>query len=228
MLLRQPLALPTSSLSWCFCAGMVEAPHVTNRWSPMSMKRLPLWVCVVLSLAIVASAALILLAMGRAPYYRSGPILLWYGDAWGPQNSQQFTDPYTFTHVTHGVVLYWFLQLVARRLPRRTRGVLAVAAESAWEVLENTDLVINRYRAATMALGYYGDSVINSMGDILACAVGFVLASRLPTRVTLALVVVLELTLTIWIRDSLLLNVIMLIHPIGAVKTWQLRGARGL
>lgn len=189
---------------------------------------LPLWACIALSGLIVALAALILLAMGRAPYYRSGPIMLWYGDAWGPQNSQQFTDPYTFTHVTHRVVWYCLLQLVARRLPRRTRGVLAVAVESGWEVLENTDMVINRYRAATMALGYYGDSVINSMGDILACAFGFVLASRLPTRVTVALVVVIELTLTVWIHDSLLLNVIMLIHPIGAVKTWQLRGAHGL
>jgi Protein of unknown function (DUF2585) len=188
---------------------------------------LSLWACIALGVGIVAVAVLALVAMGRVPYYQFGPITLWYGDAWGAESSQQFTDPYTFTHITHGVLLYALLQLVAPHLPLRTRGVLAVAAESAWEVLENTDLVINRYRAATMALGYYGDSVLNSVGDILACAVGFGLASRLPTRAAVILVVVLELTLTVWIHDSLLLNVVMLVHPIEAVKTWQLRGAGG-
>jgi hypothetical protein len=191
------------------------------------LRRFPLWVCIGASLAIVGLAALVLLAMGRAPYYASGPITLWYGDAWGPQNSQQFTDPYTFTHITHGVLFYWLLQLIARRLPLRWRGVLAVAAESGWEVIENTDTVINRYRAATMALGYYGDTVLNSVGDISACAVGFLLASRLPTRVTVAMVILLELTLTLWIRDSLLLNVVMLIYPIAALKCWQLHAAGG-
>jgi hypothetical protein len=124
-------------------------------------------------------------------------------------------------------LLYWLLQLIARRLPLRWRGVLAVAAESGWEVLENTDTVINRYRAATMALGYYGDTVLNSVGDISACAVGFLLASRLPTRVTVTMVILLELTLTLWIRDSLLLNVVMLIYPIAALKRWQLHAAGG-
>lgn len=196
--------------------------------SPLdALRRLPLWACLALSLTILALAALALLAMGRAPYYLSGPITLWYGDAWGPQNSQQFSDPYTFTHITHGILLYGLLQLFAERLPVRARGVLAVLAESSWEVIENTDTVINRYRAATMALGYYGDTVLNSVGDILACALGFVLASRLPTRVTLAVVIALELILTVWIRDSLLLNVVMLIFPIDAVKTWQLGGATG-
>lgn len=185
----------------------------------------PLWFCVTLSLAIIAVAAVSLGAMGRTPYYQSGPITLWYGDAWGPQNSQQLTDPYTFTHVTHGVLLYGLLWLVVRGLPVRTRGVLAVAIESGWEVFENTDMVINRYRAATMALGYYGDSVLNSMGDIVACIVGFALASRLPTWVTVLIVVITEVTLTLWIRDSLLLNVVMLIHPIEAVKVWQMGGA---
>jgi hypothetical protein len=190
-------------------------------------RSLPLWACIALSMAVPALAAIMLLAMGRAPYYPSGPITLWYGNAWGPQNSQQFADPYTFTHVTHGVLLYGLLYLVARRLPVRARGALAVAMESAWEVFENTDMVINRYRAATMALGYYGDSVINSMGDILACALGFLIAAHLPARASIAMVFVLELTLTLWIHDSLLLNVVMLIYPIAAVKTWQLRAAGG-
>ncbi len=191
------------------------------------LRRLPLWACVALSLAIVAVAALILLAMGREPYYQSGPILLWYGDAWGPQNSQQFTDPYTFTHVTHGILLYGLLRFVAPRLPVRGRGVLAVMAESGWEVLENTAMVINRYRGATMALGYYGDTVLNSVGDIFACVIGFLLASCLPTRVTLSVAIALELILTVTIRDSLALNIVMLIYPIDSVKAWQLHAAHG-
>ena len=101
---------------------------------------------------------------------------------------------------------------------------MAVALESGWEILENTDMVIQRYRTATMALGYYGDSVVNSVGDILACALGFMLASRLPARLTVALTIALEVILTVWIRDGLLLNVIMLVHPIEAVKIWQMGG----
>lgn len=174
------------------------------------------------SAAIICVAALILLAMGRTPWCRCGSIKLWTGDAWGPENSQQLTDPYTFTHITHGVLLYFLLHRVARRRALGTRAVLAVALESAWEVLENTDMVINRYRAATMALGYYGDSVFNSVGDILACTLGFALGARLPTRVTVGLVIALELGLTLWIRDSLLLNIVMLVYPIEAVRTWQL------
>ena len=172
----------------------------------------------------MALAAAVLLAMGRTPWCKCGTIKLWTGDAWGPENSQQLTDPYSFTHITHGVLLYFFLRLVAGKLSLQARGVLAIAAESGWEVLENTDMVIRRYRAATMALGYFGDSVFNSMGDILACAVGFLLASRLPTRVTVIMTIALELALTIWIRDSLLLNVVMLVHPIAAVRRWQLGG----
>jgi hypothetical protein len=192
--------------------------------SPDTSRQAPPWAHVTGAAGIIAVAALILLAMGRTPWCTCGSIKLWCGDAWGPENSQQFSDPYTFTHITHGVLLYFLLQLVARRVSLATRGVLAVAAESGWEVLENTPLVIERYRAATMALGYYGDSVINSVGDILACVVGFLLASRLPPRVTVAMVIVLELTLTLWIRDSLMLNVLMLLYPIKAIRVWQLGG----
>lgn len=187
-------------------------------------RRFAIWVYVALGAASVAAAAMVLLAMGRTPWYRSGPFRLWTADAWGPQNSQQFTDPYTFTHLTHGVVLYFLLRAAAGRLSVGGRGVLAVALESGWEILENTDMVIQRYRTATMALGYYGDSVVNSVGDILACALGFMLASRLPARLTVALTIALEVILTVWIRDGLLLNVIMLVHPIEAVKIWQMGG----
>jgi len=181
----------------------------------------PAWGCVLIAAATVAVAAAILLAMGRTPWCRCGSIKLWSSDAWGPENSQQFTDPYTFTHITHGVLLYFLLRLVARRQPLRVRFLLGVVVESAWEVFENTDLVINRYRAATLALGYYGDSVLNSIGDILACMVGFAIASGCSTRVAVVVIIVLELVLTLLIRDSLLLNIVMLIYPIEAVKHWQ-------
>ena len=185
-------------------------------------RRASLWLYVAAGAAIVTGAATILLAMRRTPWCTCGTIKLWTADAWGPENSQQFTDPYTFTHITHGVLIYGFLWLMARKHPVAWRAVLAVALESGWEVFENTDLVINRYRTATLALGYYGDSVINSVGDILGCTAGFLLASRLPTRVTVALVVLLEMALTLWIRDSLLLNILMLLHPSETVKHWQL------
>lgn len=173
-------------------------------------------------LPMLAVTALVLLAMGRMPWYQHGPIAVWSGDASGPDTSQQFTDPYTFTHVTHGVLLYLALHVLAGRLPRSRRISLAVAAECGWEILENTAMVIRRYREMTMALGYYGDSVINSMGDILACTAGFLLAARLPVRVTVMMIVLLELALTLWIRDSLLLNIVMLAYPIESVRNWQL------
>jgi uncharacterized protein DUF2585 len=182
----------------------------------------PTSIYVATAAGIIALAALILLAMGRTPWYREGSIKLWYGNAWGPENSQQFADPYTFTHILHGVLFYALLRLVAPRLPVATRFVVVIALESAWEILENTEMVIDHYRAATMALGYYGDSVLNSIGDILACALGLGLAARLPTRRTVIGVAVVELVLLLWIRDSLLLNIVMLVYPVEAVKTWQL------
>jgi hypothetical protein len=132
------------------------------------------------------------------------------------------TDPYSFSHITHGVLWYALLAWAAKRLPVRARFVLAVALECAWEVLENTDLVIQRYRAATISLHYYGDSVMNSMCDIAAAVFGFILAAMLPAGVTLAGVIALEIALALWIHDSLLLNLVMLIRPIEAIRTWQL------
>jgi hypothetical protein len=171
--------------------------------------------------AIVAIAVITLLAMGRTPTYRHGPLRLWSGDVHSDQNSQQLLDPYTLTHVTHGVAFYALLHLVARRWPMGARGVAAVAIESAWEVLENTDAVIDRYRAATIARGYYGDSVVNAVMDILATVIGFALAAGLPLRATVAVTAFLEAALVLWIRDSLLLNVLMLVWPVDAIKAWQ-------
>jgi hypothetical protein len=174
--------------------------------------------------AIMGCAAIVELAMGRVPWCTCGYIKLWHGVVYSSENSQHITDWYTFTHIVHGIGFYALLWLVARRLPVRVRFVIAVLLEAGWEVLENTPMVINRYRAATIALDYYGDSVINSMSDIVAMMIGFWTAYRLPVLMTVAVVVGLEAGLAFFIRDNLALNILMLIHPIAAVKRWQSGG----
>ena len=162
-------------------------------------------------------------SMGRLPFCKCGLIRLWSGNIWSNQNSQQLTDPYTFTHVLHGVAWYALLWLVlGNRVPVGIRLVLAVAIESGWEILENSSVIIDRYRTATISLDYYGDSIFNSMGDILAVVLGFALAYRLPVRVTVVGAIVVELVLLWWIRDNLTINIIMLIHPVEAIKHWQM------
>jgi hypothetical protein len=160
--------------------------------------------------------------MGRRLWGTSGQAGLWSGDIWSSHNSQFLADPYSFTHITHGVLLYAVLALVLKPVPIPTRLLFAVGLESIWEVIENTNTVIERYRTATISLNYYGDSIVNSMGDILACILGFVLASRLSPRITIAGTIALEIVLLIWTRDNLTLNVIMLIHPMRALTLWQL------
>jgi len=184
----------------------------------------PVWTDVAIAVAVVALSAWLLVAMGRPLTYRHGPVRLWSSDVQSDQNSQQLADPYTFTHVTHGVVLFWLVGLVGRSLPAGTRAVLALALECAWEVLENTDLVIQRYRAATVSLGYYGDSVLNSIGDVSAAAIGCALAAWLPVWPLVAGIVILEATLALWIRDNLTLNILMLLRPIDAIRRWQMGG----
>jgi hypothetical protein len=170
---------------------------------------------------MVVMAAAAELAMGRQVWGTGGVPGLWSGDIRSEHNSQFLSDPYTFTHVVHGVLLYALLIVALKHSPVTTRLVWAVGLESAWEVLENTSFIIDRYRAETISLNYYGDSVVNSVGDIGACIVGFLLASKLPRRATVATVVTLELLLAAWTRDNLTLNIIMLIHPIEAIRNWQ-------
>jgi len=144
------------------------------------------------------------------------------GDVWSAENSQQLLDPYSFTHVLHGFIFCGLFALIIPRLSWAWRFCLAVSFEALWEVVENTNTIIERYRGLTAAIGYQGDTIVNSLGDIMCFGLGFILARRLGLRRSAVLFVVTELVLVFWIRDSLVLNVIMLLYPIRALKVWQL------
>ena len=172
--------------------------------------------------AVLGATVLELRRQGRLWWCASGDWSPWAGNIGNQHTSQHLFDPYTFTHLLHGFIICGLLALFLPRLVVRWRLVLAVLIEAAWEVFENTNYVINRYREATAAIGYQGDSVFNSLGDMLACAVGFVLALKLGLRRTVAAFVFTELVLLFWIRDSLLLNILLLIRPVDAIKSWQM------
>ena len=150
--------------------------------------------------------------------------MVWSGGVCSADNSQHLLDPYSFTHVLHGVFLFWVIYWLVPRWQRPAQLLLATALEAAWEVFENTNFIIDRYRSQTAALGYTGDTVVNSFGDILCCVIGFLIAQRLGLRRSLIAFAALELVLILWIRDSLLLEIVMLIFPIDAIKALQMCG----
>lgn len=170
---------------------------------------------------IFVIAATVLSFQGRVWWCDAGDYTPWSWLIWSRHNSQHFIDPYTFTHILHGVAEFWIISLIFRKVPLVWRLVIAVGLEGTWEVVENTNYVINRYREATISLDYYGDSIINSISDMLACATGFLISYKIKFWRSLALFLATELVLILWVRDSLVINIIMLIYPIEAIKTWQ-------
>jgi hypothetical protein len=170
---------------------------------------------------LVATLALALLAIGHPPICPCGYVKLWHGANAGPGSSQHLTDWYTPSHLIHGFLFYCLLWLAAPRLGFGWRLAIATAVEVAWEIVENSPWVIDRYRQVTISYDYFGDSVVNSVMDVLAMMAGFWLASRLPVWLSLALVVGAEVVTALVIRDGLVLNVIMLLWPIEAIRAWQ-------
>lgn len=183
-------------------------------------ENVPLMVC----FALLAAAVVFLQIQGRVWWCQAGDYAPWAWNIWSTHNSQHVVDPYSFTHVLHGVLEFWLIGLIFRRMPLAWRLVLAVAVESSWEVAENSSYIINRYREETISLDYFGDSIINSIADILCCASGFVIAYYLRFWRSLFLFVVTEAVLIMTIKDSLIINIIMLIWPVDAIKAWQISG----
>lgn len=174
---------------------------------------------------LLVLAAAILHLMGQPWWCPQGDAALWSAEVKSAHNSQHLGDPYTLTHVLHGFAFYALLWALASgrmgQMGPRDRFLAAMGVETTWELFENTDFVINRYREATISLDYFGDSIANALADILACAAGYVAAMAIPTSASIAAFAGIEVVLVVWIRDSLLLNILMLLWPIEAIRTWQ-------
>lgn len=190
----------------------------TVQASTSETKRWGLGALIVLAILVIQASWLYI--DGRIPMCECGTIKLWSGSLMS-ENSQHIADWYTLSHIIHGFLFYWLLTTIAPKAPLGLRLAIAVGVEAVWELVENSNFIIERYRANTSSVDYFGDSIVNSVSDTVAALIGFLLAAKLPTKITVAIALFMEVLALIVIRDNLTLNVIMLLHPFEFIKQWQ-------